>query len=113
MALALRAWSRGEATVGAGSKPRRGRLRGIRSNGTRGAELFAGERRPHGGLGFGLCVGLTEARSARFAAKLGTVHWPFLRKRELCAKICEHQTCRGNIGLQLSCLDFGLDHYGF
>jgi len=36
-----------------------------------------------------------------------------LRIFELCAKIGEHETCRGKLGLQLSYWDFDLDHYGF
>ena len=34
----------------------------LKAHGEQG--VVAGERRPGGGLGFGLCVGLTEARSA-------------------------------------------------
>ena len=56
------AWSRGDGS-GVRSPTGRGESSGIRNNSTRGAELLSGERRPGGGLGFGLCVGgLTETR---------------------------------------------------
>ncbi len=58
--LCARATTRGKARLQLGE----GNLAGyaLKAHGERG--VVAGERRLGGGLGFGLCVGLTEARSA-------------------------------------------------
>ena len=103
---------------GVGRDDWRGGSRGVTARGNEASRARIGEengrelRRTPGGFQTGAGLGSTR----QSITALGGVTFFIgskLQKVELCTKMCKHQTFRGKSVLQLSCLDFGLDHHGF